>query len=132
MAVQRTNPLPTGLYWIDLFSPTSSSPTTKDGPPIFHAWAAANRGKVLVRRTTEFPEPPFGGPKRTWIMFEVVGPPGAFPFGLGYPTIATASDEPSTAPMPDFPDPLEWLQSTTGMVEGLAILFIIWELTKKR
>lgn len=132
MAVQKKNPLPNGFYWVDLFSPTSSSPTTKDGPPIFFAWVNANRGRVFVRRTEEFPEPDLGGPKRTWVLFEVQQPPGAFPFGLGYPTIASGINEPSTsAVIPTAPDPLEWLQGITGQLEGLALLYVLYQLTKR-
>jgi len=128
----KTNPLPNGLYWIDLFSPTPSSPTTKEGPPIFHAWAKTNSGKVLVRRTEEFPEPAaMGGPRRTWILFEVVAPPGAFPFGLGYPTTATSLDEPSFyTPLPTTPDLADWLLGGANMIEGIALLWILYELTK--
>lgn len=131
MAVAKTNPLPVGLYWLDLFSPTASSPSTKDGPAIFNAWTLANRGRVAVRRTEEFPEPSSGGPRRTWILFEVLGPPGAFPFGLGYPTITTNPDEPSTyAEIPVAPDLLDWIQGGASTIEVLALLFVVWQLTK--
>jgi hypothetical protein len=133
MAVAKTNPLPNGLYWIDLFSPTSSAPNTKDGAAIFAAWTNANRGKVAVRRTETFPEPDLGGPIRTWVLFEVVGPPGAFPFGLGYPTITTDPDEASTsATLPAVPDFGEWLQGFAGNLEGLALIYVLWSLSKRR
>ncbi len=133
MAVQKNNPLPNGLYWIDLFSPTSSAPNTKDGAAVFTAWTRANSGRVLVRRTETFPEPELGGPIRTWVLFEVVGPPGAFPFGLGYPTITTDPNEASTsATLPTIPELGDWLQGITGNLEGLALLLVLWELTKKR
>jgi hypothetical protein len=126
MAVVKTNPLPNGLYWIDLFSPSSSSPTTKDGPPIFFAWVNSNKGRVTVRRTEEFPEPALGGPRRTWIMFEVLAPPGAFPFGLGYPNSTTNPDEPSFySELPTSPDFGEWLQGGSNMIVALALLYIL-------
>jgi len=133
MPVQKKNPLPNGLYWIDLFAPTSSAPNTKDGAAIFTAWTNANRGRVFVRRTEEFPEPLLGGPKRTWILFEVQQPPGAFPFGLGYPTITTNPDESSTsATLPTVPDPLEWLQSSASSLETLALIYVLWQWSKGR
>lgn len=132
MAVARTNPLPNGLYWIDLFSPTSSAPNTKDGAAIFAAWSRANAGRVLVRRTETFPEPDFGGPVRTWILFEVTQPPGAFPFGLGFPTITTDPNESSTsATLPETPDLLQILQSGASGLEGLALLYILYKLTQR-
>jgi hypothetical protein len=126
MAVQKANPLPNGLYWIDLFSPSSSSPTTKDGPAIFFGWVNANAGRVIVRRTEEFPEPDLGGPKRTWVLFEVKGPPGAFPFGLGYPNITTNPDEPSFySELPSSPDFADWLQGGADTLVVLALLYIL-------
>jgi hypothetical protein len=137
MAVARTNPIPPGLYWIDLFSPTSSSPTTKDGVPIFAAWARANKGRVAVVTTQEFGEPGFGGPKRTWLSFRVTSPPGAFPFGLGFPTIAddgaaTTSEDTAHAPVVEQPDPLAFLHDAAFNIEGLALLFVLWQLSKGR
>jgi hypothetical protein len=133
MAVAKTNPLPNGLYWIDLFSPTSSAPNTKDGALVFTAWTKANAGRVKVRRTETFPEPALGGPIRTWVMFEVVGPPGAFPFGLGYPSISTDPNEASTsATLPELPEFGDWFQSIAGNLEGIALLLVLWELSKKR
>ncbi len=72
-AVARTNPLPVGLYDVDLSTPAHAARLA--------AWEKANAGKVLVR----------GATGRT-VRFEVRGRPGAFPFGaLGYPTVATSS-----------------------------------------
>jgi len=133
MAVAKTNPLPNGLYWIDLFSPTSSAPNMKDGAIVFTSWTKANAGRVKVRRTETFPEPLLGGPIRTWVQFEVIGPPGAFPFGLGYPSISTDPNESATSAEPVvIPEFGDWLQGIAGNLEGLAILFVLWELSKKR
>lgn len=133
MAVQRTNPLPNGLYWIDLFSPTSSAPNTKDGAAVFNNWAAANGGKVQVQRTETFPEPGLGGPIRTWVLFKVVGPPGMFPFGLGFPTITTDPNEPSFySELPSIPDFGDWLHGMTSGIEGLALVYVLWELSKSK
>jgi len=112
-SVQTTNPLPNGLYSIDLSPPTSSS--RKDGPAVFAAWAKAHRDRVVVRRVVARDD----GPTR--IAFEVRGRPGAFPFGqLGYPTIATD--------VGSFADVLE----SASELEGLAVLFILWALSKRR
>ena len=115
MALAKTNPLPNGLYSIDLSSPTSSNP--KDGVAVLAAWTKANRGKVIVHKVTVRPE------GRTSVLFEVVGRPGAFPFGLGYPTITTSSTTGSLD---------EWIQTSASQFEGLALLYIFWELTKRR
>jgi hypothetical protein len=136
MAVVRTNPLPKGLYWIDLFSPTSSSPATKNGAVIFTAWTAANKGRVAVVRTQEFSEPPLGGPKRTWMLFRVDAAPGAFPFGLGFPTVTTdpetTSETTANVPIVTQPDPLAFLHDAAFNLEGLALLFVLWQLSKGR
>jgi len=133
MAVARTNPLPNGLYWLDLFSPTSSAPNIKDGSQVFEGWVRANRGAVLVKRTEQFPEPPLGGPIRTWILFEVVAAPGAFPFGLGYPTITTDPNESSTsATLPDLPGFGDFFSGIAGNLEGLVLLYILYEMTKAK
>jgi hypothetical protein len=62
MTVERRNPLPRGWYWYDV--PTERESTFLD-------WRAANRGSVLVRKTTtdDAVEPP-----TTWFLFEVVSP----------------------------------------------------------
>lgn len=133
MAVAKTNPLPNGRYWIDLFAPTASSPNTKDGGAIFSAWVKANGGRVVVRQTQTFPEPGFGGPIRTWVLFEVLGPPGAFPFGLGYPTVSTGSpDDAQSATLPETPLFGEVFEKLAGNLEKLAILYVLYELSKNR
>lgn len=123
MALAKTNPLPNGLYWIDLASPSSAR---------FEAWMKANGGRVFLRRAAELPSEP----KRVRVLFEVKGPPGAFPFGLGYPTI---TDESSTSG--DFSDPLEWLSDAESLesltnLEGLGgrllLMYALWRLSKAR
>jgi hypothetical protein len=111
MALAMKNPLPNGLYTMDLPTPTSSS--SKDGVAVLAAWTKANQGKVVVQKVTVQPEP-----GRTSVLFEVIGPPGAFPFGLGYPTIVPSS-------------------TTTGDTEEqselgwLALLYVLWKFTKR-
>ncbi len=107
--VAKTNPLPVGLYTMDL--PESTVPRLA-------AWTKGNRGKVVVRKVEAHPG------QGCAVVFEVVGKPGAFPFGaVGYPTIASSS----TGALLD--DAFGWMPSTTQL-EGLALLWVLWQLTK--
>jgi hypothetical protein len=82
MVQARSNPLAPGLYRIDLFSPTPQSPEVRDGVPIFGKWRKANAAHVRVLECASWST----DPRQTRVQFEVVAPPGAFPFGqLGLP-----------------------------------------------
>jgi hypothetical protein len=112
MAVAKTNPLPVGLYTMDL--PASSAPRLA-------AWTKGNRGKVVVRKVVANERD-----SSCAVVFEVIGKPGAFPFGaVGYPTIATSS----AGSMLD--DPFGWINESASQLEGLALLFVLWQLMKR-
>jgi len=96
----KTNPLPAGRYRMDL--PPS-------GLPRLAAWTKANRGKVVVHTCVQHPE------RGIVVAFDVVGRPGAFPFGaLGYPSTVDG--------------PLDWLETNASQLEGLALVFLLWML----
>lgn len=89
-AVERTNPLPAGRYWVDVFAKDSDT---------FGAWLSSNKATVKVRTTEHFDSDPV----RDWYLFEVSVPTPWY--GPGFPTIAgpnvtTSSD---TAQRPDPP-----------------------------
>lgn len=109
MPVVKTNPLPVGMYTMDL--PASSAPRLA-------AWTKLNRGKVAVRKVAAHPED-----SSCSVLFEVIGRPGAFPFGaVGYPTIASSS----TGSLLD--DAFGW---NTSELETAALLFALWWLLKR-
>lgn len=93
-----TNPLPAGVYEIDLFSPSDDAPNVHDGVPVFGKWRRANGHAVEVLAATAYNSVP----RRSRIRFRVHQPPGAFPFGvLGppRPEPAVVGDMPSFADM---------------------------------
>jgi hypothetical protein len=131
MAQARKNPLAPGLYSIDLFQPTSSRPTQKDQCPIFRNWRVAQGDRVKVRRVQEFPEPLLGGPLRTFVVFEVLSPPGAFPFGqLGFPD--TPPIDSGDAPAPEGPGLLDMFGSLGQAESAIAIVALLWLLSKSK
>lgn len=84
-AVARTNPIPAGRYWLDVFTPSPAGHA--DSEAVFSRWLGENFGRVVVRTTETFPGPPL----RNWYLFEVLAgaTPTAFPFvALGFPTKA--------------------------------------------
>lgn len=109
MPVANRNPLPNGSYCIEV--PTSSAPH-------FAAWALANRGKVAMRRGE-----PHGD--RTRFYFDVVGPPGAFPFGrLGFPSVVGDLTDDLLHALPGGD-----LLTGSGL-QTAALLFILYQLLK--
>lgn len=87
-AVVRTNPLPAGRYWLDVFTPSPSGHA--DSEVVFDRWLVENFGRVVVRTTETFAGPPL----RNWYLFEVLAgaTPTPFPFtALGFPTKAGAN-----------------------------------------
>jgi hypothetical protein len=91
MAVQRTNPLPVGFYWIDVFTPP---PGPKAGDiREYMDWIGDQSGKVtLLDAHTEPGGDGSGGVSdrsHLWTNFEVHEPVD-FPFGrFGFPTKST-------------------------------------------
>lgn len=100
-AVQRTNPLPPGKYWVDVFDPQEAA---------FQDWLRRNKANVAVT-TTETYEPVGDYPGRVWRLFQVNAP--VTWEGPGFPTIAgpavKSSSDTSDRPAPekDLPDKLK-------------------------
>lgn len=94
-AVERTNPLPAGRYWIDVFAPDTDT---------FNAWLSSNTATIKVISTQHF-DANSGGPPRDWILFQVTAPTPWH--GPGFPTIAdasvTSSDDTAQKPPPSTP-----------------------------
>lgn len=95
MALERRDPVPPGIYWLDV-------PQARVGE--FNAWASAR--DVVVRRSVE--KPNSDEPVLTWYLFEVLQPTPWVNIGL--PTIAeqggeTTYEDTSQRPEPE-PDPL--------------------------
>jgi len=79
MALVRTNPLPVGVYWQDIYPGTDQ--------PAWTNWLARNKGKVAVRKTTMHDQEVDSSRGRgTWYLFEVKSP--VTWEGPGFPTIA--------------------------------------------
>ena len=120
MAVIRTNPLPVGVYWQDIFP-------GKD-EPAWSAWLTKNKGKVLVRKTTAHENPPSPGePRGSWVLFEVKEP--VTWEGPGFPTVApagvaTTPKDVVQAPehQPDLIDQLGSIKDPLGAVRNIALL----------
>jgi hypothetical protein len=137
MALERRNPLPVGVYWIDIFEADM-------GP--FRDWIAKNKGTVRVISTESFEESSwhdFGSyPARDWYLFEVTSPVAWE--GPGFPTIAksktlTASDTSQRPPPPK--GPVEQLEEAAGaaktggaiIIGGALVLggLLFWNATRK-
>ena len=116
MALERKNPLPLGVYWIDIFSKDMKS---------FRAWIAKNKGKVRVLKTESFPmSGTWNYPARDWYLFETTAPVAWE--GPGFPDIAKnrkliASDTSVRPPPPK--GPVEQLEEAVGTAKtGAAVL----------
>lgn len=109
-----TNPLPRGVYSIDLYSPTELAPQVTDGVPIFGRWRKANAHAVRVLEATAYSTEPV----RSRVVFEVASPPGAFPFGvLGAPSPAQSE----VGALPSFADIALFLLNPIGSLELAAV-----------
>jgi hypothetical protein len=115
-AVERTNPLPVGKYWVDVFEPQESA---------FLDWLRRNKTNVAVTSTESF-DAAGDYPARVWRLFEVNAP---VPWeGPGLPTIAgpnvKSSADTSDRPPPT-KDPLDKLSDYGTNVEKTAKT-ILW------
>jgi hypothetical protein len=120
-AVERTNPLPAGRYWVDVFTPQEAA---------FQSWLQRNKANVIVTSTETFPgETHWFGPDdpgRVWRLFEVNAP--VTWEGPGFPTIAGASVKSSAdtsdrpAPEPDAIDKLKDLGGDTTSAAKTALI----------
>jgi len=112
------NPLSPGLYRLDLFSPTDARPDVRDGVPVFGRWRKANQHAVRVVEAATYATEP----RHTCVVFEVLGRPGAFPFGqLGKPepTSLVGIGFPSFVSIAEFLlDPLGSLEHSAAEAAG--------------
>ncbi len=115
MAVERRNPLPAGVYWIDVFGANREK---------FAAWTRAN--KVHVSKTESFDSTP----PRDWLKFEVTTPVPWDAKTFGFPTIiepgstVNTSDDTVQKPPPETGPNLDDLLPKPGQLMlgiGLAI-----------
>ena len=144
MSLERRNPVPKGLYWIDVFDPNREA---------FAEWRAKNAGSVKVRVVESFgpspsplkafakeawvfaPAGPVGlaiaavaratddsGVSRDWVLFEVLSPVQFDQRRFGFPTIADASirasDDTVQRPDPE-PDITDTLPTTGEIGAGV-------------
>lgn len=110
-----SNPLPAGVYEIDLYSPTDRAGQVTDGVPLFGRWRRANAHAVRVVQATAFDT----HPRRSRVRFEVTAPPGAFPFGaLGPPAFAS---EVVGLDLPSFADIAHFLISPISKLQLEAV-----------
>lgn len=145
MAVERRNPLPPGVYWIDVFDPNRQA---------FAEWLKAFAPVVRLRATEHFGPgtsplhaflqgawtvspalaalanlvPGTEGPARDWALFEVLAPSPFDAKRFGYPTIAGAEVKSSddTVQKPDVkpPDLASFFTTSFGQgLMGLGIAF---------
>lgn len=124
MALERRNPLPTGLYWQDVFDKDIAA---------FQDWLKRNAATVIVRETEHFEPPLDGDPSRDFFLIEVKAPTKWE--GPGFPTITknpnlTSSD---TAQRPDPekpPDPEHLAKTALEVGAGLAVLYLVLQVIR--
>lgn len=109
MAVERQNPLPKGVYWVDVFA---------DKQPAFRAWLKRHRGKVKVVKAVSY-KPTGSYPARDWLLFEVTRP---VPWeGPGFPTVSERGvdlEADETAERPHVENPADvWYESTKDWLD---------------
>lgn len=108
-ALQRSNPLPPGLYWIDVIDEPHQIE--------FAAWTFENATKVRIEATEFFdavswPDCPITegecSPSRVWAKFRVTAPVNWNAVALGFPNIIAPGEvvnsSADTATVPDFSD----------------------------
>lgn len=80
-ALMRTNPLPVGRYWLDVFG---------DNRDKMASWVTSGGSSVQVQDTESFDENS-GGPARDFYIFKVLAPLAWDAVTFGYPTVADSS-----------------------------------------
>jgi len=103
MPIMRTNPLPPGRYWVDVFDPKRGE---------FRGWLADHSDTVhVVHQEDKLPRDDY--PAETWYLFEVLAPT---PWeGPGFPTIADDSVK-ASVDTSDRPAPPPSIAEQTGEV----------------
>lgn len=141
-AVERRNPLPPGIYWVDVIG-TVSAFGVPDNSELdkFRDWSRRNASKLhIIRTVSTAAEFDFGfvEPAHDWYLFQVKAP--VTWEGPGLPTVATESTEkddtvqrpPPADPGFELPDVTGKI--TTGALTGFGTVFGLavgtWLLTK--
>jgi hypothetical protein len=115
---ERTNPLPVGRYWIDVFGDNRAKMST---------WLSANRLTVQAVDTESFAENP-GGPARDFYIFKVTAPTAFDMKTFGFPDIAGATVNSSADTVqepPPEPSGTDQLQSVADTVSKVAFWGVI-------
>lgn len=134
--LQRSNPLPPGLYWIDVID----EPRQIE----FAAWAFENSAKVRIEATEFFPAiswpdcPITEGqcsPSRVWAKFRVSAPVEWKAVVFGFPNVIEPGEvidsSSDTASVPDFSDycdigcQAEKVAIAAGVIFGGGILLLV-------
>lgn len=108
MPIVRTNPLPPGVYWQDIFPLRDQ--------PAWSQWLAKHKGKVLVRKTSPHDkevDETFG--RGDWVLFEVKQP--VVWEGPGFPSIAEKGVGMNPGDAYSAPEPQEGLLDQLGNVK---------------
>jgi len=110
MALERRNPLPPGLYWVDVHG--------DDKIHAFNKWVKQDSIRVRKVRATE--DPTGQWPSGNWYLFEVLAPTQWD--GPGLPTIAENLDleAEDTVQRPAPEEPLEWSLPSPGKALAVA------------
>ncbi len=117
MAMERKDPLPPGVYWMDLIGL---------GRVLnFTSWKGSNRGtvKMLKKKEDSFDQ--------WWVLFEVTAPTKRWPVaaGLGLPTIARKGKTTtfkSTEKVPKVKSATELLTDWgSSTIKGAVALFVL-------
>lgn len=88
-AEQRSNPLPAGIYWVDVFG---------DNRAKMSAWASTNRSAVQVLSTQTVGDDDTDPSTYDEYTFQVTSPVQWDAVTFGYPEITTAPAAPVSAP----------------------------------
>lgn len=149
MAIERSDPVPVGRYWIDAIN--------AEAILTFDAWCIFNSGSVKVIKKEEFPaaggvnlnpfdDDPmtFGAPGRNWYLFDVTKPTPRWKTptkGLGLPNIVkspTAPNAPAitnaaqTGQVPKPPTTSDMFSNMFGDVKTVAIVLGLLYLVSRK
>jgi hypothetical protein len=134
MTTVRQNPLPLGVYWLDVFAPSVGRPSVANGEIPFTAWRIENPLAVKVLSRENFLS--VDDPIRFFYVFQVMKPPSNFPFEkLGFPSVVklgapdqisptdtvTSNDTVKKEPPEDVLDTVKGMLGTAGMYAGGAL-----------
>lgn len=127
MSLQRANPIPPGIYWVDAIGQAAN-----DG---WGKWSHKNTKIRILQRTVR-------GRHDVWWLFEVIKPVKRWPIAanLGFPTVAkqgAKTTAKSTVQRPKVKSSSELLTDWGGVVantlqSGFALIAIAYILANRR